>query len=86
MGWAHRTYDELRSPQARGGDLVVEDIQDPRRVEPAYVLVERDMLEGWLEFHRLTLLLKCEGLDAAALRARPVPTSKLSLHGLVRHG
>jgi hypothetical protein len=64
---------------------VVEDIQDPRRVEPAYVLDERDMLEGWLEFHRLTLLLKCEGLDAAALRARPVPTSKLSLHGLVRH-
>jgi uncharacterized damage-inducible protein DinB len=64
---------------------VVEDIQDPRRFEPPYVLDERDMLEGWLEFHRVTLLLKCEGLDAAALKARPVPTSKLSLHGLVRH-
>jgi uncharacterized damage-inducible protein DinB len=64
---------------------VVEDIEDPRRTEPAYVSSEREMLEAWLEFHRLTLLFKCEGLDAAALKARPVPTSKLSLHGLVRH-
>ena len=64
---------------------MVEDIQDPRRVEPPYLLPERDMLEAWLEFHRLTLLLKCEGLDDAARKARPVPTSKLSLHGLVRH-
>jgi uncharacterized damage-inducible protein DinB len=43
------------------------------------------MLEAWLEFHRTTLLLKCEGLGASDLRARPVPTSSLSLHGLVRH-
>jgi uncharacterized damage-inducible protein DinB len=43
------------------------------------------MLEGWLEFHRTTLLLKCEGLDDGGRKARPVPTSKLSLHGLVRH-
>ena len=43
------------------------------------------MLEGWLEFHRVTLLVKCEGLDDAQRKARPVPTSKLSLHGLVRH-
>ena len=31
------------------------------------------------------MLLKCEGLDDAARKARPVPTSKLSLHGLIRH-
>ena len=43
------------------------------------------MLEAWLEFHRTTLLLKCEGLDDAARKQRPVPTSNLSLHGLVRH-
>jgi uncharacterized damage-inducible protein DinB len=43
------------------------------------------MLEAWLEFHRTTLLLKCEGLDDASRKRRPVPTSKLSLHGLVRH-
>jgi len=43
------------------------------------------MLEAWLEFHRAMLRLKCEGLDAARLAARPVLTSALSLHGLVRH-
>jgi uncharacterized damage-inducible protein DinB len=64
---------------------MVEDLTDPRRDEPPYGLGERDMLEGWLEFHRTTLLLKCEGLDDAARKARPVPTSLLSLHGLVRH-
>ena len=64
---------------------MVEDIEDPRRSEPAFVLDERSMLEGWLEFHRTTLLLKCERLDDAGRKSRPVPTSKLSLHGLVRH-
>ncbi|MDE3086459.1 MAG: DinB family protein [Acidobacteriota bacterium] len=43
------------------------------------------MLEAWLEFHRATLLLKCEGLDDGDRKARPVATSRLSLHGLVRH-
>jgi hypothetical protein len=64
---------------------VVEDLQDPRRTEPSFLLGERAMLEAWLEFHRTTLLLKCEGLDDAGRKGRPVPTSKLSLHGLVRH-
>jgi uncharacterized damage-inducible protein DinB len=69
----------------KGDRAVVEDLKDPRRTEPAYVLPERAMLEGWLEFHRTTLLLKCEGLDDAQRKARPIPTSNLSLHGLVRH-
>ena len=43
------------------------------------------MLEAWLEFHRTTLLLKAEGLDDAGRKARPVKTSILSLHGIVRH-
>ena len=64
---------------------MVEDLEDPRRVEPSFVLHERAMLEAWLEFHRTTLLLKCEGLDNLKRKDRPVPTSKLSLHGLVRH-
>jgi uncharacterized damage-inducible protein DinB len=64
---------------------VVDDIEDPRRTEPAFVLDERAMLEGWLDFHRMTLLLKCEGLTDEQRKARPVPTSRLSLHGLVRH-
>jgi len=64
---------------------MVDDIADARRTEPAFILNERDMLEAWLEFHRTTLVLKCEGLDDVYRKSRPVPTSKLSLHGLVRH-
>jgi uncharacterized damage-inducible protein DinB len=64
---------------------MVEDLVDERRTEPPYLLADREMLEAWLEFHRTTLLLKCEGLDDAQRKARPVPTSNLSLHGLVRH-
>ena len=64
---------------------MVEDLVDPRRTEPPYVLPEREMLEAWLEFHRWTLRLKCEGLDDDARKARPIASSKLSLHGLIRH-
>lgn len=64
---------------------MIEDLEDGRRQEPDFVLPERAMLEQWLEFHRTTLLLKCEGLDDASRKALPVATSKLSLHGLVRH-
>ena len=63
----------------------MEDLVDPRRAEPPYLLGDREMLEAWLEFHRTTLELKCEGLDDAQRKARPVATSLLSLHGLVRH-
>jgi uncharacterized damage-inducible protein DinB len=64
---------------------MVDDIDDARRNEPSFISPEREMLEAWLEFHRTTLELKCEGLDDAGRQRRPVPTSKLSLHGLVRH-
>jgi len=64
---------------------MVDDLDDPRRHEPSFVLDERGMLDAWLEFHRATLLLKCEGLDDAGRKTQVVPTSKLSLHGLVRH-
>ncbi len=64
---------------------MVEDLVDRRRTEPPYLLADRAMLEAWLEFHRTTLVLKCEGLDDASRKARPVPTSLLSLHGLIRH-
>ncbi|HEV8297587.1 MAG TPA: DinB family protein [Acidimicrobiales bacterium] len=64
---------------------MVEELSDPRRVDPPFVADERAMLEAWLEYHRTTLLLKSEGLDDAGRKARPVASSKLSLHGLVRH-
>ena len=43
------------------------------------------MLESWLDFHRVTLLLKCEGLTDEDRKRRPVESSLMSLHGLVRH-
>jgi uncharacterized damage-inducible protein DinB len=64
---------------------MVDSLEDPRRVDPSFIADEREMLEAWLEFHRITLLMKCEGLDDAGRKARPIATSKLSLHGLVRH-
>jgi len=64
---------------------VVEDLVDPRRSEPTFTLPERAMLDSWLEFHRATLELKTEGLSESLRKSRPVPTSRLSLHGLVRH-
>ena len=43
------------------------------------------MLDSWLDFHRATLLSKCDGLDDEQLRTRSVPPSSLTLLGLVRH-
>jgi uncharacterized damage-inducible protein DinB len=55
------------------------------RTDPPMVAGERESLETWLDFHRATLLYKCQGLSADQLARRPVPPSTLSLLGLVRH-
>ncbi|MGC5346406.1 DinB family protein [Streptomyces sp. DT24] len=55
------------------------------RSEPSFTAAERPMLEGWLDYHRETLALKCAGLTDAQLRQASVPPSELSLLGLVRH-
>ncbi|MET8907285.1 DinB family protein [Micromonospora sp. NPDC004551] len=55
-----------------------------RSHEP-YVGDERTMLEGWLDYHRDTLLHKCTGLTAEQLRTASVEPSTLTLLGLVRH-
>jgi uncharacterized damage-inducible protein DinB len=49
------------------------------------VATERAALQGWLDFHRRTLLWKCAGLTGEQLVMRPVQSSTLSLLGLVRH-
>jgi uncharacterized damage-inducible protein DinB len=56
-----------------------------KRTNPAFVADERTSLREWLQFQRETLEWKCEGLDRDGLIARPIPSSLLSLHGLVRH-
>jgi Protein of unknown function (DUF664) len=46
---------------------------------------ERELLLGWLAFHRNALLAKWEGLTAEQLVEASAPRSKLTLLGLVRH-
>jgi uncharacterized damage-inducible protein DinB len=46
---------------------------------------ERAMLQGWLDWHRQTLLGKCAGLTADQLKTAAVEPSNLTLLGLVRH-
>jgi uncharacterized damage-inducible protein DinB len=55
------------------------------RAEPPFFAGEREMLDAWLEFHRATLVQKCDGLNEAQLKVRSVPPSSMSLLGLVRH-
>jgi uncharacterized damage-inducible protein DinB len=55
------------------------------RAHAPRVAGERQSLEAWLDFERLTLLHKCAGLTSEQLKQRAVPPSQLSLLGLVRH-
>jgi uncharacterized damage-inducible protein DinB len=57
----------------------------PELLRPGLQAGERDMLNGWLDFHRAVLLWKCEGLTGDQLKQRAVPPSSLTLLGLVRH-
>jgi hypothetical protein len=52
---------------------------------PATTADERTMLEGWLDYHRQTLALKCDGLGDVQLRTASAAPSELTLMGLVRH-
>ncbi|WP_432931070.1 DinB family protein [Microbispora sp. CA-135349] len=55
------------------------------RIGPPSIAGEREMLRAFLDYHRATLALKCDGLSDEELRRRSMPPSTLSLLGLVRH-
>ncbi|MFI5983345.1 DinB family protein [Streptomyces sp. NPDC051555] len=55
------------------------------RIAPPLTGDERDTLRGFLDFHRATLSMKCEGLTDEELRLPASPPSTLTLLGLVRH-
>ncbi|MCO1576111.1 DinB family protein [Crossiella sp. SN42] len=65
-------------------NMFVRPEEDPRSYD-GYSPDERVVLAGYLRDQRLTLELKCSGLDAEQLARRAVPPSGLSLLGLVRH-
>jgi Protein of unknown function (DUF664) len=56
-----------------------------RGEEPTRDAGEWDLLVSWLEWHRATMVKKCQGLTAAQLGQRSCPPSELTLLGLVRH-
>ncbi|MGW1496570.1 DinB family protein [Streptomyces sp. NPDC002402] len=55
------------------------------RIGPPLTGGERETLRAFLDFHRATLAMKCEGLTDEELRKQSMPPSTLSLLGLVRH-
>ena len=58
---------------------------ETERIGPPLLADERESLRAFLDFHRATLALKCEGLTDEQLRRQASPPSTLSLLGLVRH-
>ncbi|HEX3325653.1 MAG TPA: DinB family protein [Actinomycetota bacterium] len=65
-------------------DMFVPAEDDPRENGPR-LGDERATLQEYLRTQRLTLEMKCSGLDAADLARRSVEPSTMSLLGLVRH-
>jgi uncharacterized damage-inducible protein DinB len=59
--------------------------ENPPRVEPSRLSEEKQALDEWVDFHRATLLMKCEGLSSEQLTTKSVEPSALTLLGLVRH-
>jgi uncharacterized damage-inducible protein DinB len=59
-------------------------VQDDR-IGPPLLGGERETLRAFLDYHRATLAMKCQGLSDGELRQRSMPPSTLTLLGLVRH-
>ncbi|MER6045906.1 DinB family protein [Streptomyces sp. NPDC001793] len=66
-------------------DMWVDPDDDPRNNDGPSPDGELATLQDFLTDYRLTLRMKCEGLDADQLARRSVPPSTMSLLGLVRH-
>jgi uncharacterized damage-inducible protein DinB len=64
-------------------DMWMDPSEDPRTY--GNPVGEKATLREYLSNYRLTLELKCQGLDAERLASRSVPPSTMSLLGLVRH-
>ncbi|UNO43209.1 DinB family protein [Streptomyces sp. MST-110588] len=66
-------------------DMWADPQEDPRNNEGPAPDGELATLHDFLTNYRLTLRMKCEGLDAGQLARRSVPPSTMSLLGLLRH-
>jgi len=66
-------------------DMWVDPADDPRNTNSPSPDGELPTLQDYLGSYRLTLTMKCDGLDAEQLARRSVPPSTMSLLGLLRH-
>ena len=66
-------------------DMWTDPDDDPRENEGPGPEGESATLLDFLTGYRMTLRMKCEGLDTEQLARRSVPPSTMSLLGLVRH-
>ncbi|MEU1688594.1 DinB family protein [Micromonospora sp. NPDC005707] len=80
---ATSTGTDRPTPQFAWSNMFVTPEDDPRS-EGGFD-DELSVLVNYLRDQRLTLELKCAGLDAEQLARRSVPPSPMSLLGLVRH-
>jgi uncharacterized damage-inducible protein DinB len=66
-------------------DMWVDPNDDPRNSEGVSPDGESATLQDYLTSYRITLRMKCDGLNAEELARRSVPPSTMSLLGLLRH-
>lgn len=66
-------------------DMLVDPQDDPRNSDEVKRDGELATLQDYLAHHRITLQIKCEGLDAEQLTRRSVTPSTMSLSVLLRH-
>ena len=66
-------------------DMWADPADDPRNSDGPSPEGELATYDDYLTDYRLTLLMKCDGLDAEQLARRSVPPSTMSLLGMLRH-
>ena len=79
------TVPERWNAAGPGSDMWMDAAQDPRFAADTKLEGERATLLDYLRGYRLTMEMKCVGLDPAQLARRSVPPSAMSLLGLIRH-
>jgi uncharacterized damage-inducible protein DinB len=79
------TVPERWNAVGPGSDMWMDTAQDQRFAAGTKLEGERATLLDYLRGRRLTMEMKCAGLDPAQLARRSVPPSTMSLLGLIRH-
>jgi hypothetical protein len=72
-------------PQPDGRTETIPIMTTTDRTMPPLQADERTTLDGWLDFYRATLAMKCDGLTEDQLRTASAPPSPLTLLGLLQH-